>query len=74
MANDYDKNNPYFDTDFSAYNENLKWQSENNFNNQQAWDARLYATWEREQSQVWNEMMWERNNEYNSINFHLLFY
>mgnify|MGYP003293774268 CR=1 FL=1 len=59
--------NPYFDTGFDAYSANHKWQSENTFNNQMAWDARLYGTWEREQVQEYDLNMWNLNNEYNSI-------
>ena len=59
--------NPYFSTDFDAYNESRKWQNENTFNNQMAWDARLYATWEREQVQQYDLDMWNLNNEYNDI-------
>lgn len=67
MANDYDKSNPFFDTNFPAYTESVKWQNEQNFANQQAWDARLYGTWERLQTQLWNEQMYERELEDNSI-------
>lgn len=51
-----DMTNPYFDTDFPAFSENLKWQSENTYNNQQAWIDRL-----------WSDYQLDKTMEYNSI-------
>lgn len=52
----YSADNPYFDTDFDAYDLKLKSFSENTYNNMQAWNDRL-----------WADYMLDKTNDYNSI-------